>query len=36
MQEWITQYPWLQHAAFFLVALLWPIVIIQIFGPRED
>ena len=36
MQEWITQFPWLQHAAFYLIALVWPVVLIQIFTEREE
>ncbi len=36
MQEWITQFPWLQHIAFYLIALVWPVVLIQIFTEREE
>lgn len=36
MQEWITQYSWLQHAAFYLIALVWPVVLIQFFTEREE
>ena len=36
MQEWIVQFPWLQHAAFYLIALAYPFLLVQIFTEREE